>query len=286
MARTIQQIKAAMTQQFMTDSVIREKYGITGDATFDTTFSTVSLENIWFSIVASAIWVLESIFDVFKADVDEKIAGAVLASIPWYHKIALEFQYGDSLVFDEETQQFVYPSVDPSKQVVKFAAARDIGAGVYVLAAGADSAGNPVVLSSAVLSAFESYLKQRKPAGVILQADSFNPDLVRVNMTVQYDPQVIDASGQLIADPSVKPVEAAIDGYLRGIVYGGVLNKTKLVDAVQAAPGVKDVLLSSVSVKPDNSSAYTPIVGNNYQSYSGAFKSNNLSSGISYVLSL
>lgn len=286
MARTIQQIKAAMTQQFMTDSVIRQKYGITGDATFDTTFSAVSLENIWFSIVASAIWVLESIFDAFKVDVDEKIAGAVLASIPWYHKIALEFQYGDSLVFDEQTQQFVYPTVDPSKQVVKFAACRDVGGGVYVLAAAADSAGNPTALSAPVLAAFEGYLKQRKPAGVILEVGSYNPDLVRVSMTVQYDPQVINASGQLIADPSVKPVEAAIDDYLRGIVYGGVLNKTKLVDAVQAAPGVRDVVLDSVSVKSANTASYTPITGNNYTSYSGAFKSNNLSSGISYVLSL
>ena len=286
MVRTIQQIKAAMTQQFMGDSVIREKYDISGDATFDTTFSAVSLENIWFSIVASAIWVLESIFDAFRSDVDDKIAGAVLASIPWYHKIALEFQYGDSLVFDEETQQYAYPSVDTSKQVVKFAACRDLGGGVYILAATADSSGNPVALSPAVLAAFESYLTQRKPAGVILQVGSYNPDLVRVVMTVQYDPQVINASGQLITDPSVRPVEDAIDNYLRGIVYGGVLNKTKLVDAVQAVPGVKDVLLGSVSVKPENTSAYSPVSGNNYTSYSGAFKSNNLSSGITYVLSL
>ena len=286
MARTIQQIKAAMTQEFMADSVIRERYGITGDATFDGTFSAVSLENIWFSIVASAIWVLESIYDVFRADVDEKIAGAVVASIPWYHKISLEFQYGDSLVFDEKTQQFVYPTIDPTKQVVKFAACRDVGGGVYVLAATADSAGNPVALSADVLSAFESYLKQRKPAGVILEVGSYNPDLVRVNMTVEYDPQVINASGQLIADTSIKPVEAAINDYLHGIVFGGVLNKTKLVDAVQAAPGVKDIVLGSVSVKSAISSAYETVVGNNYSSYSGSFKSNNLSGGITYVLSL
>ena len=286
MARTIQQIKAAMTQQFMTDGVIREKYGITGDATFDGTFSKVSLENIWFSIVASAIWALEQIYDAFREDVDGKIAGAVLASIPWYHKIALEFQYGDSLVFDEDTQQFVYPSVDASKQIVKFAACRDIGGGVYVLAAGADSAGNPQRLSFAVLAAFESYLRQRKPAGVILSVDSLDPDLVRVSMQVQYDPQVLDATGHLIADPSVKPVEDAVNGYLHGIVFGGVLNKTSLVDAVQAAPGVKDVLLSSVSVKAANTASYTPVAGNNCTSYGGSFKSNNLSAGISYVLSL
>jgi len=286
MARTIQQIKSAMTQQFMTDSVIRSKYGITGDVTFDDTFSKVSLENIWFSIVASAIWVLESVFDVFRSDVDEKIAGAVVASIPWYHKIALEFQYGDSLVFDEKTQQFVYPTEDPSKRVVKFAACRDVGGGVYVLAAAADAQGNPQALTWAVLAAFESYLRQRKPAGVILEVGSYDPDQVQVTMSVQYDPQVLNSSGQLIADPSVKPVEAAVDAYLRGIVYGGVLNKTKLVDAVQAALGVKDVLLSGVAVKAANSSAFAPVTGNNYTSYSGAFEVVNLSTGITYVLSL
>ena len=155
-----------------------------------------------------------------------------------------------------------------------------------MLAAAADSAGNPVALSAGVLSALESYLKQRKPAGVILEVGSFDPDLVRVNMTVEYDPQVINASGQLIADPSVKPVEAAINDYLHDIVFGGVLNKTKLVDAVQAAPGVKDILLGGVFVKSAISVSYETVVGNNYTSYSGAFKSNNLSGGITYVLSL
>lgn len=286
MARTIQQIKADMTQQFITDSVIRDRYGITGDVTFDQVFSKVSLENIWFSIVASAIWVLEEIYDAFKLDVDDKIASAVVASIPWYHKIALEFQYGDQLVFDEKTQQFVYPVIDASKQVVKFAACRDLGGAVYVLAAAADASGRPVALSTAVKTAFESYMTQRKPAGVVLQVGSYNPDLVRVSMRVQYDPQILTSSGELAADPSVKPVENAINAYLSDIVYGGVLNKTKLVDAVQAAPGVEDVILDSVSVKDANSSSYMPVTGNNYVSYSGAFKSNSLSSGITYVLSL
>lgn len=286
MARTIQQIKAAMTQEFMTDSVIRDRYGITGDVTFDQTFSAVSIENIWFSIVSSAIWVLEEIYDAFKVDVDEKIAGAVVASIPWYHRIALEFQYGDSLVFDEKTQQFVYPEIDESKRVVKFSACRDLGGCVYVLAAEADSQGRPKALSSAVLTAFESYMIQRKPAGVVLQVGSYDPDLVRVSMRVQYDPQVLTSNGHLAADPSVKPVEDAINAYLSDIVYGGVLNKTKLIDAVQGAPGVKDVILDAVYVKAANTAAYAAVTGNNYTSYSGAFKSNSLSSGISYVLSL
>lgn len=286
MARTIREIKAAMTQQFMSDPTIVEMYGFTEGAVFEDTFSAVSLESIWFSIVASAIYVLETLFDLFRADVDKKISGAVVASIPWYHKIALEFQYGDSLVFDEATQGFVYPVVDTTKQLVKFAACRDMGGGVYVLVSGADSSGDPVALSSDVLSAFESYLRERKPAGVLLSVNSLNPDLVRSVMTVQYDPQVLTPDGELITDPSVKPVEDAVNDYLKGIVYGGVLNKTKLVDAVQGARGVIDVVLTSVSVKPANGSSYEVVTGNNYRSVGGSFKSNNLTSGITYVVSL
>ena len=286
MARTIREIKAAMTQQFMSDPTIVEMYGFTEGAVFEDTFSAVSLESVWFSIVASAIYVLETLFDLFRADMDKKISGAVVASIPWYHKIALEFQYGDSLVFDEATQGFVYPVVDTTKQLVKFAACRDMGGGVYVLVSGADSSGNPVALSSDVLSAFESYLRERKPAGVLLSVNSLNPDLVRSVMTVQYDPQVLTPDGELITDPSVKPVEDAVNAYLKGIVYGGVLNKTKLVDAVQGARGVIDVVLTSVSVKPANGSSYEVVTGNNYRSVGGSFKSNNLTSGITYVVSL
>lgn len=275
-----------MTEQFMSDSTIIERYGFEAGSTFDSVFSAVSLESIWFSIVAAAIYVLETFFDAFKEDVDAKIAEAVVASIPWYHKISLEFQYGDSLVFDEKTQGFVYPVIDESKQIVKFAACRDLGGQVYVLASKDNGSGSPAALSVDELSAFDAYLRQRKPAGVLLQTASFSPDQVRVNVTVQYNPQILLPDGQLIAEPGVYPVEDAINNYLRGIVYGGSLNKTKLVDAIQGAAGVVDVVLGEVSVKTDSESDYTPVAGNNYPSVGGSFVSNNLRSSISYVLSL
>lgn len=275
-----------MTEQFMSDSTIIERYGFEAGSTFDSVFSAVSLESIWFSIVAAAIYVLETFFDAFKEDVDAKIAEAVVASIPWYHKISLEFQYGDSLVFDEKTQGFVYPVIDESKQIVKFAACRDLGGQVYVLASKDNGSGSPAALSSDELSAFDAYLRQRKPAGVLLQTASFSPDQVRVNVTVQYNPQILLPDGQLIAEPGVYPVEDAINNYLHGIVYGGSLNKTKLVDAIQGAAGVVDVVLGEVSVKTASESDYTPVAGNNYPSVGGSFVSNNLRSSISYVLSL
>lgn len=286
MARTIRQIKAAMTQQFMADATIIDRYGLQEGAVFEDTFSAVSLESIWFGIVASAIYVLESIFDVFREDVDAKIAGAVVASIPWYHKIALEFQYGDSLVFDEKTQGFVYPVVDTKKQIVKYAACRDLGGMVYVLASKDNGSGLPEPLTADELTAFTAYLTERKPVGILLQTSSLSPDQVQISMQVQYNPQVLMPDGQMIAQSGVYPVEDAVNNYLNGIVYGGSLNKTKLVDAVQAAAGVVDVVLTSISVKSDNASEFSPMSGNNYTSVGGSFVSTNLRNGISYVLSL
>lgn len=286
MARSIAEIKKSMTDMFMSDATLREIYGLSGTQDFDSAFSRVSLESIFFYIVASAVYVLESMFDRFKEDVESKISTAVLATIPWYHQVCLEYQHGDSMVFDEQTQQFRYEAEDDSKRVVKFAACRDIGGGVYVLVAGSDDDGRPEALSNDILTAFEAYLRARKPAGVLLEVHSYNPDDIKLEMKVQYDPMILSSDGSLIADPSSRPVDDAVNGYLAGIVYGGVFNKTRLVDAVQSATGVKDVILTKASARPSGSVSFTDITGNNYQSFGGAFDAVELQKGISYVQAL
>lgn len=285
MARSIKEIKKSMTDAFMADRTIRQTYGLSGTAGFDDTFSAVSIENILFYIVASAIYVLETIFDRFRSDVDDRLSTSILATIPWYHKICLEFQYGDELVYDESTGQFRYAQVDESKQVVKYAAVRDSGGGVTILVSGEDSNGNPEALSDDVLKVFRQYLSKRKPAGIMVDAYSFNPDKIQINITVQYDAMLLNSDGSVIASPSVFPVEDAINGYLKNIVYGGTFNKTKLIDAVQAATGVVDVVINTISVI-SGTGTVTVITGNNYTSSTGAFRAEDLHSGIDYVLQI
>ena len=48
--RTIKEIKASMTADFLADATIREMYGLEVGDRFEDKFSTVSLENIMFSI--------------------------------------------------------------------------------------------------------------------------------------------------------------------------------------------------------------------------------------------
>ena len=282
MARSINDIKKTMTDAFMADADIREKYGLAADATFDDSFSSVSLENILFYIIAACCHVLEVFFDTHKADVDTKISRAVVASVPWYHKMALQFQYGDVLVFDEATQQYVYATSNLEKQKVKYVAVRDRGTSILILVSG-EKDERPAVLSDDVLTAFKSYMNRIKIAGVILAIRSLPADLITVSATVHIDPLVIDKQGTRISDGS-KPVEEAVENYLKGILYGGTFNKTKLVDAIQSVEGVADVELLSCSYSTDEGRNYKTISGNNYTAVGGSFVASGLSNTLSYVV--
>ena len=281
MARSINEIKKTMTDAFMADADIREKYGLPADATFDESFSSVSLENILFYIVAAFCHVLEVFFDMHKSEVDAKISRAVVASVPWYHKLALQFQYGDSLVFDDTTQQFVYAAQDSKKQVVKYVAVRDRGTSIQMLVAG-EKDSRPEPLSDDVLTAFKNYMNRVKIAGVVLAIRSLPSDTVSIAATIYVDPLSIDRNGTRISDGS-KPVETAIENYLKSILYGGTFNKTKLVDAIQGVEGVTDVELFSCSYSTDGKS-FKVISGNNYTAEGGSFVVSGLANTLRYAV--
>lgn len=281
MARSINEIKKTMTDAFMADADIREKYGLPADATFDESFSSVSLENILFYIVAACCHVLEVFFDTHKSEVDAKISRAVVASVPWYHKQALQFQYGDSLVFDDITQQFVYAAQDSKKQVVKYVAVRDRGTSIQMLVAG-EKDSRPEPLSDDVLTAFKNYMNRVKIAGVVLAIRSLPSDTISISATIYVDPLSIDRNGTRISDGS-KPVETAIENYLKGILYGGTFNKTRLVDAIQSVEGVTDVELFSCSYSTDGKS-FKVISGNNYTAEGGSFVVSGLTNTLRYAV--
>lgn len=281
MARSIAEIKQTMTNAFMADATVREQYGLSENDTFDDSFSAVSIENILFYIVAACSHVLEVLFDQFKADVDEKISRAVVASVPWYYKIAKEFQYGDALVFNEATQQYSYPKEDEKKRLVKYVAVRDRGSSVEILASG-ETDGQPTVLSDDVLTAFKQYLNRVKIAGVILSVRSLPADSISITATIRIDPLVIDRTGTRIEDGSFV-VENAVNAYLRNIIYGGTFNKTKLVDAIQNVEGVLDVELHACKYSTDGMT-YNDINGNNYTAVSGSFSPVNLRNALVYVV--
>lgn len=282
MARTIAEIKKTMTDAFLGDADIREAYGLKADATWAESFSQVSLENILLYIVAACAHVVETLTERWVKEVEDQMAGAVVASVPWYYKMARAFQYGDGLVFFDDTQRYGYATEDEKKQVVKYAAVRDRGTSVEILVSG-EKDGKPSVLSDDVLTAFKQYMNRVKVAGIVLNIRSQAADRMTIAARVWVDPLVIGSDGTLTAD-GTRPVDKAIEDYLKNIVYGGTFNKTKLVDAIQAVDGVEDVELGECRYMASTSDAWSTVSGNNYTAAGGSLTAEGLENSISYVV--
>ncbi len=281
MARTTEEIKLQMTDAFLASSTLRNAYGIAEGTAWSTAFSAVSIENILLFIVAAAIHVVERIFDQFKADVDNKVESLIVASIPWYHAKALEYQHGDQLVLNPDTYGYGYEVVDETKRIVKYCAVRDRGTAVEILVSG-DNDGAPEALDSTVMTPFTAYMNAIKLAGVVLMVASYASDHVKITAHITVDPMVINDDGTLVSDGTTKPVEDATRGYLKGILYGGTFNKTKLVDAIQAVEGVEDVELTKVEVRADAEATFTELTGNNYVGVSGSYVADDLAQTLTY----
>lgn len=281
MARSISEIKRTMTDAFMQDEAIREAYDLSQDKTrFADCFSAVSLENLLFYIVAACHYVLESIFEKFTQDVEQKISRAVVASIPWYFDKAKAFQYGDALVLNPRTFGYEYAKIDTLKQLVKYVAVRDRGASIEMLVS-TEQNGKPTPLSDEVLTAFKHYINAIKIAGVVINVRTRKADELSIAVKVVVDPLKINRTGVDIAS-SEKVVEHAIENYLADIVYGGTFNKTKLVDAIQRVDGVVDVVLGVCKYKAGDE--FKEIAGNNYTAVGGSFVAVGLDKTIEYVV--
>ena len=281
MARSTEEIKKEMTDAFLNTRALRDAYGIAEGTDWTDAFSTVSIENVLLFIVAAAIHVVERIFDQFKADVDDKVESLIVASIPWYHAKALEYQHGDQLVLNPDTYGYGYETVDETKRIVKYCAVRDRGTAVEILVSG-DNDGAPEALDSTVMTPFTAYMNAIKLAGVVLMVASYNSDHVKITAHITVDPMVINDDGTLVSDGTTKPVEEAIRGYLKGILYGGTFNKTKLVDAIQTVEGVEDVELTQVLCRADSEADYTELTGNNYVGMSGSYIADDLRTTLTY----
>ena len=149
--------------------------------------------------------------------------------------------------------------------------------------ASADKNGLPEPLSADVLTAFKHYMNRVKIAGVVLNIRSLPADNIQIRATIQVDPLIFSTTGTRNGEEA-KPVEDAINAYLRGITYGGTFNKTRLVDAIQAVEGVVDVTLAECLYKAAADADYRPVAGNNYTAVGGSFVAVGLQNSIRYVV--
>ena len=218
------------------------------------TGSKVSEWRMWVWVVSQAVWALEKMFDLFREEVEARIAATRVHTRGWYKEKALAFQYGDSL-----NESDVYDDIDTSKQIVKYVSVRKVvisGRGALKMKLAKDAGGDLAPLSAVELDAFKSYINQVADAGTYVIPESQPADELRVTMNVYYNPQKLGPDGTLL-NGSSKPVEQALNNYLKSLDFDGTLSVTRLTDAIQKAEGVKIPIIKKLEVKSHSGSWVT-----------------------------
>lgn len=195
--------------------------------------SNTALWNLWADLFAYISWMLHSIWTIYE----QRLKTAALAAIPhtayWYSLKAKEFQLGDNL--DATEGIVVYPVIDVLKQIVTASAVKEINGSLVLKVAKGTTTLEP--LSTSELAAFQGYINAVRDAGVNILIVSQNPDLLKVEIAIYYNPIIPIAT--LTAN-----VEAAVNSYINNLPFDGVFRRTKLIDAIQIVEGVVDVKIT------------------------------------------
>ena len=201
--------------------------------------SLVAVWRLWAYLITDAIYTLENLWDAFKAMVIALVDAQQVMRLKWYQQQALLFQYGDPLEWINE--QYTYSIIDESKRVVARASASEVAGGVRMKVAVLDN-GQLAIMPTTQLSAFGSYMQKKKPAGVNVTCVSYDADNLRFYYTIFYDPLRLRADVKLA-------VEAAINNYRDALEFEGIINLTRLTDAIQKASGVIDPQLTGADAR-------------------------------------
>lgn len=218
--------------------------------------SNSAIYTLWKYIVATQMYLQETLWDIFKADLETIVDRAPVGSDKWTQLRVLRFQY------DATTPQVVeidsnfsvdYPTIDTTKRIITRAAVRTTATRtVNVKVAKSDP---PEALDSLELSSLQSYLNNTGDgtfagrgvgigfAGVRYLATSLEADKLYCAATIYYNGQYANVISSTVID--------AINNYLANISFDGNFKVTSLVDAIQSVAGVTDVVINDIAIRPD-----------------------------------
>ncbi len=245
MARTINQISDSIIARIASEPKLS---GLT-------TSSKTSIWGLFVYCVAFGIWVLETLFDTHKAEIDTALANQKKGSKLWYRNMTLAFQYGFDLITDSDqfnNTGYTAEQIEASK-IIKYAAVTesDAESRLIIKVATENAAEVLVPINETQKLAFDYYIDEINYAGVKYTIINYAPDRLQLNLTIKIDPKVIDTSGTKIlmsaTDVGTKPVETALAEFMKELPFDGKLVLNALIDKLQAVEGVVNPILNSAS---------------------------------------
>ena len=247
MARTIEEIyneliTAKESQPNLTDLTPTGESSADLKTDLANSKSTVAIWRLWLWVVAVASHTVELLIDKHRSEVETFVANKEWGTLAFLQQKALEFQNGYTLTWNGS--QFIYDTYDPAAQIVKRAAVIVSGQQIQFKVANLDGNGLPVKLTAPQISAFTTYIDGLVYSGTQYTVISDDPDDIKLDLEIVFDPLVLANDGSLIADATSFPVVDAINEFISNLPFNGVLNLTSLVDKLQTIDGVVDPVLN------------------------------------------
>jgi hypothetical protein len=241
MARTITEIENEIIAQ------------VQANATLGPLLTSISKTAIWRLIVfvlAVAIWTVEQLFDIHKADIEEQIATLKPHSLRWYAEKTKQFQYGFNLI--PETDVYDNTGIDETtieaSKIIDYAVAVEVERGLRIKVA--TTVGNDLApLNVDQLNAAKEYLKRFKDAGVKVEMTSTVADSLKLTADVYFNPLVLKSDGSRLDGENSTPVQDGTKAYLKNLPFNGLFILQNLVDQMQKIDGVVLIDIKSASAR-------------------------------------
>jgi hypothetical protein len=210
-----------------------------------TSTSKVGVTRKFVFVMAKASVHQQEIWDVFKQEIEERIAESRPFTKRWYRDVSLLYQHDaqELSVWNE------YNVITPEARVVKKAAVVQTvlnGVGALRLKVAGEDNGELAPISQQELDGFQEYIERKGAAGVFVAATTGEADKLKLQMKIYFDPMVLNNQGHRLDGTADTPVQDAIKNYLKvsnSRDFNGSLSLAKLTDIVQAVPGVVDPFL-------------------------------------------
>lgn len=238
MARELSEIKQQITDKWISNETIQERYELTPGQTFEQQFSKVSLENILFNVFAYAIWFFEKLFDQNRTEINDEIAKSRIHTQKWYREKALAFMYGYDLndTDNYDTTGLTEEQISTAKIIANAAPVKMQG---YLRMKVVKRVGDELApLAPQELTAFESYMNYVTDAGTYVIPTTNIADDLKLQLDVYYNEQVLSGDGSRRDGTATTPVLDAIKDYLKSLRFNGSFIESKLEKEIEAVDGV------------------------------------------------
>jgi len=252
MARTIEEIQYRILTAIASDQALSTQL---------TSTSKVAVFRLFAYIIASSIWLLESIFDNHKKEIDTALYEQKSGTPRWYRNMSLAFQYGFDLLVDSDkfdNTGYTDDQIEASK-IIKYCSVKEsIESNRLTIKVAGESGDALEPLDDTQITAFLQYMSEVKYAGVKLNVVNTPADKLLLNMQIYRDVLVIDENGVSILNGD-KPVEKAIRSYMKALPFDGELVLNDLIAHLRAVEGVNNanITIATSSFYDTATSTYT-----------------------------